>query len=127
MFCGSEIATHSEPSSKRVREGGDLLEDVQRHGLGGQRVDADVAELDHREPVLRGDDAGDRLARSEPLFDQRLHDRRVLAFSRRTSNLASGISPVVSSRSTTSSPMSCEIGAGVIGPFGGGPPSPVTG
>ncbi len=52
----------------------------------------------------------------------------VFAFSRRISTFASGISPVVSSRSTTSSPMSCEIGAGVAGAFGGtGFPSRVTG
>ncbi len=50
----------------------------------------------------------------------------VFASSRTTSNFASGMSPAVSSRSTTSSPMSCEIGAGVAGPFGAGPPSGVT-
>src|SRR3954463_1210349 len=48
------------------------------------------------------------------------------AFSRRTSNFASGIRPVVSRRSMTSSPMSCEIGAGAVGPFGAGLPSGVT-
>ena len=50
----------------------------------------------------------------------------VFAASRRASNFASGIRPVVSSRSTTSSPMSCEIGAGATGAFGAGAPSGVT-
>ena len=37
-----------------------------------------VAELDHGEPVLCGDDARDRLARCESLVDQHLHDREML-------------------------------------------------
>ena len=60
------------------RDGVDLLEDVERQRAGRNGVDADGAELDHRQPVLGGDDARDRLARGEPLVDQHLHDRLVL-------------------------------------------------
>src|SRR5213082_2669016 len=126
MFCGSEIATQRESSSNAY--GSALTCSSTCSGTDSAAIGSMPTEPSSitGSPCCAATIRAIASLEASPSSISTCTTDVVLAFSRRTSNFASGIRPVCSSRSTTSSPMSWEIGAGVAGPFGAGLPSRLT-
>ena len=120
-FWGSEIATQSESPSNAY--GMAVTCCRTRRGTDSAAIGSMPALLSSTtgSPCCAATSRAIAALEASPSSISTCTTGRCFAFSRTASTFASGMSPAVSRRSTTSSPISCEIGAGVAGPFGPGP------